>query len=216
MSNSQMDAIDYRYLLIEYYKKLRISENELSVILMVDHLLQQKNTLITPDLLSMRMNLDVKEIDKIFVALIERGLLQFDTGKKIKVSLKPLQKKLLKTFQEEMVQDAEDTNNKEKAEKIESVFKAFESEYKPSGLSPLEKSLINDWIDHGYTPDQIIDAMRECLSKGKKTFKSIDKLLLQWQTRDDIEKTGVSAVSDKWDKHIEETLKIAKAKWIDD
>ena len=65
MSNSQMDAIDYRYLLIEYYKKLRISENELSVILMIDHLLQQKNTLITPDLLSMRMNLDSKDIDKI-------------------------------------------------------------------------------------------------------------------------------------------------------
>jgi hypothetical protein len=58
--------------------------------------------------------------------------------------------------------------------------------------------------------------MRDCLSKGKKTFKSIDKLLYQWQTRDDIQKTGLSATSDKWDKNIEETLKIAKAKWIDD
>ena len=215
MSNSQMDAIDYRYLLIEYYKKLRITEAELSVILMVDHLLQQKNTLITPDLLSMRMNLDTKEIDKILVTLIERGFLQFDTGKKIKVSLKPLQKKLLKTFQDEMVQDAENHNNKEKAANIEKVQKAFESEFK-SGLSPLEKSLINDWIDHGYEAETIIDAMRDCLSKGKKTFKSIDKLLLQWQTRDDIQKTGASGASDKWDKNIEETLKIAKAKWIDD
>lgn len=215
MSNSQMDAIDYRYLLIEYYKKLRLSENELSVILMVDHLLQQKNTLITPDLLSMRMNLDVKEIDKIFVTLIERGLLIFDTGKKIKVSLKPLQKKLLKTFQEEMLQDAENHNNKEKSAKIESVKKTFENEFKP-GLSPLENSLIDDWIEHGYDADQIIDAMRECLSRGKKTFKAIDKLLLQWQTRDDIQKAGISGVSDKWDKNIEETLKIARAKWIDD
>ena len=58
--------------------------------------------------------------------------------------------------------------------------------------------------------------MKECLSKGKKTFKSIEELLLKWQARDDIEKTGVSATSDKWDKNIEETLKIAKAKWIDD
>ena len=103
----------------------------------------------------------------------------------------------------------------EKANNIEKVQKTFEAELKPE-LSPLEKSLINDWINHGYTADQIIDAMRECLSKGKKTFKSIDKLLLQWQTRDDIEKTGTSAVSDKWDKNIEESLKIAKAKWIDD
>ena len=215
MSNSQMDAIDYRYLLIEHYKKLRLSENELCVLLMIQQLLQQKNTLITPDLLSLKMTLDIKEIDKILVSLIERGLLQFDTGKKIKVSLKPLNKKLFKLFQEEMAQDLEERNNKEKASNIEKVQKAFIDEFKPE-LSPLEKSQISDWLAHGYTADQIIDAMRDCLSKGKKTFKSIDKLLLQWQTRDDIEKTGVSAASDKWDKNIEETLKIAKAKWIDD
>ncbi len=215
MSNSQMDAIDYRYLLIEHYKKLRLSENELCVLLLIQQLLQQKNTLVTPDLLAMKMNLDIKEIDKIFVALIERGLLQFDTGKKIKVSLKPLNKKLFKLFQEEMAQDLEERNNKEKASNIEKVQKAFQAELKPE-LSPLEKSVISGWISHGFTPDQIIDAMRECLSKGKKTFKSIEELLLKWQTRDDIEKTGVSATSDKWDKNIEETLKIAKAKWIDD
>ena len=215
MSNSQIDAIDYRYLLIEHYKKLRLSENELCVLLMIQQLLQQKNTLITPDLLSMRMTLDVKEIDKILVSLIERGLLQFDTGKKIKVSLKPLNKKLFKLFQEEMAQDLEERNNKEKASNIEKVQKVFMAEFKPE-LSPLEKTLISEWLAHGYSADQVIDAMRDCVSKGKKTFKAIDKLLLQWQTRDDIEKTGVSAASDKWDKNIVETLKIAKAKWIDD
>lgn len=215
MSNTQIDAIDYRYLLLEYYKKLRITETELSVILMIGHLLQQKNTLITPDLLSMKMNLDAKELDKIFVTLIERGFLTFDTGKKIKVSLKPLNKKLYECFQKEVVSEQENKNNKEKAEKFDSVCKAFEVEMKTT-LSPLEKSLISEWIEHGYTPEQIIDAMHECLSKGKKTFKSIDKLLLQWQTRDDIEKAGISGASNKWDKNIEETLKIAKTKWIDD
>lgn len=215
MSNSQIDAIDYRYLLIEHYKKLRLSENELCVLLMIQQLLQQKNTLITPDLLSLKMSLDVKEIDKILVALIERGLLQFDTGKKIKVSLKPLNKKLFKLFEEEMAQDIAERNNKERAANVEKVQKTFTTELKPE-LSPLEKSTISSWIAHGFTAEQIIDAMRECLSKGKKTFKSIDELLYKWQARDDIEKTGVSATSDKWDKNIEETLKIAKAKWIDD
>ena len=215
MSNTQIDAIDYRYLLLEYYKKLRITETELSVILMIGHLLQQKNTLITPDLLSMKMNLDAKELDKIFVTLIERGFLSFDTGKKIKVSLKPLNKKLYECFQKEVVAEQENKNNKAKLSSIETVCKAFETEFKEN-LSPLENSLINEWIDHGYSSDEIIDAMHECLSKGKKTFKSIDKLLLQWQARDDIEKAGVSGVSNKWDKNIEETLKIAKTKWIDD
>ena len=215
MSNSQMDAIDYRYLLIEHYKKLRLSENELCVLLLIQQLLQQKNTLVTPDLLAMKMNLDVKEIDKIFVALIERGLLQFDTGKKIKVSLKPLNKKLFKLFQEEMAQDLEERNNKEKASEIDKVQKAFVAEFKPE-LSPFEKQSINDWLASGYKAEEIIGAMRECLSRGKKTLKSIDELLVKWRKRDDIEKTGVSSVNDKWDKNIEETLKIAKAKWIDD
>jgi len=215
MSNSQMDAIDYRYLLIEYYKKLRLNENEVCVILMIWQLLKQKNTLITPDLLSMKMNLEAKELDTILVTLIERGFLQFDTGKKINVSLKPLEKKLLQTLTEEMAEDEEKRNDKEKVNDFQNVCKAFEDEFK-SSLSPLEKSVISDWLSHGYLADQIIDAMHECLSKGKKTFKSIDKLLLQWQTRDDIQKAGVSGASDKWDKNIEETLKIAKAKWIDD
>ena len=46
MSSVQMEALDFRYLLLEYYKKLRLSENEVMVILMIDHLLEQKNTLI--------------------------------------------------------------------------------------------------------------------------------------------------------------------------
>ena len=172
MSNSQMDAIDYRYLLIEYYKKLRLSENEVCVILMIWQLLKQKNTLFTPDLLSMKMNLDAKEIDKILVALIERGFLQFDTGKKIKVSLKPLERKLLKTLQEEMAEDDENRSNKEKVANFEKVVKTFEAEFKPS-LSPLEKSLVSDWLTHGYDAETIIDAMRECLSKGKKNATSV-------------------------------------------
>ena len=215
MSNSQNDAIDYKYLLLEYYKKLQISEEELVVILMVDHLVSQKNTLITPELLSMRMNGDPKKLDKTLVKLIERGLIKFDIDKKVKVSLKPLHKKLYEMFQKEVALDLELKTNKEKSEVLDKIIKTFEKEYKRT-LSPLERSIIIDWFDHGYTADQIIDAMMECLSKGKKTFREIDKLLLQWQTRDDIEKAGISAASNKWDQNIEKTIQIAKAKWIDD
>ena len=163
MSDSQMDAIDYRYLLIEYYKKLRLSENEVCVIFMIWQLLKQKNTLITPDLLAMKMNLDVKDIDKILVVLIERGILQFDTGKKIKVSLKPLEKKLLQTLQEEMAEDEEKRNNKEKTAEFNKVCKTFEESLK-TNLSPLQRSIISEWLGHGYSADEIIDAMRDCLS----------------------------------------------------
>ena len=215
MSSSQMEALDFRYLLLEYYKKLRINENELSVILMIDHLLGQKNTLITPDILCLKMNLSIKELDKIFVDLIEKGFLLFDTGKKIKISLKPLQKKLYEIFEKELAKENEINSSEEKSLCLKKIYNEYEKLLNRS-LSPLEISIINDWNARGYSENQIIDALKECLSKGKKTFKSIDKVLLQWQTRDDIEKAGYSATSDKWDKNIEKTLEIAKAKWIDD
>lgn len=214
MSSVQMEALDFRYLLLEYYKKLRISENELSVLLMIDHLLSQKNTLITPDLLAMKMSLSVKELDNIFVTLIEKGYLLFDTGKKIKVSLKPLNKKLYKVFEEELAKEHINSSNEEKVSLLNKLHKTFEDELKRT-LSPLEISLINEWVDHGYSPEIIVDALKEALSKGKKTLRSIDKILIQWQTRDEIEKAGFST-SDKWDKDIEKTMEIAKAKWIDD
>ena len=47
-------------------------------------------------------------------------------------------------------------------------------------------------------------------------MKNVDKILLQWRSRDDIEKTGYTAVNKDWNKDIEKTMKIAKAKWIDD
>ena len=36
MDNISMEALDFRYLLIEHYKKIGLDENELSVILVID------------------------------------------------------------------------------------------------------------------------------------------------------------------------------------
>ena len=210
-----MEALDFRYLLLEYYRKLRLNENELAVILMIDHLLGQKNTLITPDLLSLKMFLSSKELDKVFVSLIERGFLIFDTGKKIKVSLKPLKKKLYEAFEESLAKEHETKISEEKSKVLQNIYQVFESELSRP-LSPLEFSLIGEWVDHGYSDERIIEALRTALSKGKKTLKSVDKILLQWQARDDIEKSGSTAIKDDWDKDIEKTMEIIKTKWLDD
>lgn len=215
MSETTIEALDFRYLLLEYYRKLRLNENELATILMIDHLLGQKNSLVTPDLLSLRMSLSSKELDKIFVSLIERGFLIFDTGKKIKVSLKPLKKKLAEAFEEEMAKAHETKISEEKTKVLQNIYQVFEKELNRP-LSPLEISLIGEWVDHGYSDERIIEALRTALSKGKKTLKSVDKILLQWQARDDIEKSGNTAIKDDWDKDIEKTMEIIKTKWLDD
>ena len=215
MSVMQMEALDFRYLILEYYRKLRLSENELAVILMIDHLLGQKNSLVTPDLLSLKMSLSPKELDTIFVNLIERNFLIFDTGKKIKVSLKPLKKKLYEVFEESLAKEHETKISEEKTKVLQNIYQVFEKELNRP-LSPLEFSLIGEWVDHGYSDKKIIEALRVALSKGKKTLRSVDKILLQWQARDDIEKSGSTAIKDDWDKDIEKTMEIIKTKWLDD
>ncbi len=215
MSNVQMEALDFRYLLLEYYKKLKISENELAVIFMIDHLLSQKNTLVTPDLLSLKMNLSTKELDKIMVNLIEKNFLVYDIGKKTKISLKPLQKKLYEAFQLSLAKEQEISSSEEKSQYMSNIYEVFERELKRS-LSPLELSLINEWVNDGFSDETIINALNETLRKGKKTLKSVDKLLVQWKTRDDIEKEGISNVKEVWDDDIEKAMEIAKTKWIND
>lgn len=211
----QMEALDFRYLLLEYYRKLKLNENELAVVLMIDHLLGQKNTLITPDLLSMKMSLSSKELDKIFVDLIERGYLLFDTGKNIKVSLKPLKKKLYDVFEKALEKERETKMSEQKSKALQNIYQVFEKELSRP-LSPLEISLIGEWVDYGFSDETIIEAFRQALSKGKKTLKSVDKILLQWQARDDIEKTSRTTIKNNWEDDIEKTMEIIKAKWIDD
>ena len=94
------EALDFRYLLLENYKKLKITENELATILMIDHLIGQGNPFVTADLLSLKMSLDVKEIDKILASLLRKKMLEYvTTGKKTATTLDPLKQKLYSEFQ---------------------------------------------------------------------------------------------------------------------
>ena len=215
MSSVQMEALDFRYLLLEYYKKLRLSENEVMVILMIDHLLEQKNTLITPDLLSLKMNISSKELDKILVNLLERDLIVYDMGKKVKVSLKSLHKKLYETFQVALSKEQESVVSEKKAAYLKNIYEVFEKQLNRT-LSPLEFSMIGEWVNDGFDDETIIRALNEALSKGKKTIRSVDRILVQYKAKEDMEKTGMSNVKEVWDDDMESLLEVAKAKWIDD
>jgi len=94
------EAIDFRYLLIENYRKLKLNENELATIFVIDHLISQGNPFVTADLLSLKMTLDIKEIDKILAKLLTKGMFEYKTiGKNTVATLEPLKQKLYREFQ---------------------------------------------------------------------------------------------------------------------
>ena len=44
----------------------------------------------------------------------------------------------------------------------------------------------------------------------------MDKILLAKAKATEISQEGVTAINEKWNKNLEETIKIAKTKWLDD
>ena len=208
------EAIDFRYLLIENYKKLKLTETELATIFVVDHLISQGNPFITADLLSLKMSLDVKEIDRILAKLLTKGMFEYKTVNKTTVAtLEPLKQKLYREFQLFLSKEEEEKSSKRIKEELENVFTTFEKLLGRS-LSPVEVSKIHEWISYGYSDKTIIDALKEALSKNKKTLRSVDKILLSWSQRDDLQSEGHTPLSEEWDKNLEETIRIAKIPWI--
>ena len=210
------EAIDFRYLLIDNYKRLKISEEELAVLLVIDLLISQGNPFITADILSLKMTLKSGEIDKILATLLKKGLIDYVTkGKKTVTTLEPLNAKLYREFQVSFNREQEANNNKDTKEMLENIYAIFQQLLGRS-LSPVEIAKIGEWVSYGYTDEMIIAALKEAISKGKKSLRSVEKILLQWQARDDIESDGHTTVSEDWDKNLEETIRIAKTPWIDD
>lgn len=208
------EALDFRYLLIENYRKLKIKENELATIFVIDHLISQGNPFVTADLLSLKMNLDVHEIDAILANLITKGFFEYKLqGKKTVASLEPLKSKLYNEFQKFLSKEAEEATSTRIKEELDEIYSTYEKLLGRS-LSPLELTHIHEWVSSGYSQGIIIDALKEALSKGKKTLRSVDKILLTWSQKDDLLNEGLTPLSSEWDKNLEETIKIAKTPWI--
>lgn len=206
------EALDFKYLLLENYKKLKMSENELATILMMDHLINGGNSFITADLLSLKMTLDVKEIDKIIALLLTKGFMEYESYKgTTRCTLNPLKERLYHDFQVTLTTSALGENSSNSS--FENIYSVFEKEL-ARPLSPVEISKIREWISMGYEDEKIIDALKESISQGKKSLRNIDKILLMWSTRQDRETEGHSPISDDWDKNLEETIRIAKTPWI--
>ena len=210
------EALDFRYLLLENYKKLKITENELATIFMIDHLIAQGNPFVTADLLSLKMSLDVKEIDKILASLLKKKMLEYvTTGKKTATTLDPLKQKLFSEFHLYLTMEEEQKKKKQVSDELENIYATFQKLLNRS-LSPVEISRIREWVSYGFTDEQITNALKDGLSKGRKSLNSVDKILLSYQVRDDVSSEGMSPINKDWNKNLEETIRIAKTPWLDD
>ena len=118
-------ALDFEYLLLEFYKTLNIQEREVVIILMIEHLLKQGNDFITSDLLALKMKYDIKEIDASLSILFTKGYLEYkEVNNELHTSLDSLKKSLFKTFEKTIFTEEEISKNEIIEEKRKIIFDA--------------------------------------------------------------------------------------------
>lgn len=210
-NKKMMEAIDFTYVLLETYKGLPLTEKEAMVVLQIDHLLDQGNSLITADILSLRMGMKIKEIDTVLADLLKRGLVTYAKGEKgtLKTSLEPLRERIYSDFATRMEMEDDLGKRADSAEALKRLNAECEKSFRRT-LSPIEQSTLSQFLMSGYEEEAIRDAIIDVGKTQKRTMGEVDKLLRAKRRRDDIAAEGVSAVSDTYDKSIEETIELGK------
>ncbi len=171
-------ALDFEYLLLEFYKTLNIQEREVVIILMIEHLLKQGNDFITSDLLALKMKYDIKEIDASLSILFTKGYLEYkEVNNELHTSLDSLKKSLFKTFEKTIFTEEEISKNEIIEEKRKIIFDAFIASFNRN-LSPIEISRIDSWIEQDVDQTIILDALKDASNREKLSVMYIDRLIV--------------------------------------
>ena len=203
--------IDWKLLLINNYKNLYLQENEVMVILMIDLCLQRNISFVSLDMLALKMNYSVNELDKIYASLSARGyVVNKNENNKLVTSLDGIKDVLISQF---IMENSKKT--KEVKEDKDNIYSLFENEFgRP--LTPFEIDTIRDWIDSGYSIDHVKSALGEAIRNKTRSIRYVDKVLLNYRQQEEIKKEGNTTLSEKWRKNIDETMNIAKTRWVKD
>ena len=208
-------VISFRLALLDSYKKLGLNENETMVILLIDYLLSQGNSLITSDLLSLKMTLQPEEIDGILVELLNKKYLSYKTEEgKLVTSIENIRKIVYSEMKKTLTWEVK----KESVQKDESLISDLYSLYEDKAsqpLSPLEKDTIVSWLKNGYSEEEIKNAVLDTARFKKLTIRDVERTLKAKRRAKDLSEEGVSAIKDNYDKSIAETLENAKKLWGD-
>lgn len=186
MNFNNANAVNFSYLLLEFYKKLEIDESELAVILMIDHLLAQGNSFFNSKNISMNMNLSENEIDLIMTNLYKRKIVEFNIeNSKTVISLRPLKKLLYKKFQESIFTEEEIQQNKDLDSLRTEVYGELEI-VMARELSPLEITRVDEWISSGTSKEIIMEAINDAKYKKINSIKEIDRIISRKLREEDL------------------------------
>lgn len=200
----QQGATSIPNLLLKYYKKIGLNDQELILII---HLLRFKcednDPFPTTERLNEYMSTEDTVLRSIIAGLIEKNILTVvhyyveETGEVFNsYSYDNLFEKISEVWAQDKMSQLQRTRkailkNQSKAirevtgvgreKNFTKVYKAFEREFGRL-LSPIEIQEIQKWLEEdGHDTEIVMEALRRAVLLGKHNFKYIDSILLEWK-----------------------------------
>ena len=162
-------------ILINHYKELGISDEELIVIIVI--MSYGDKVLYDPEAFAKEINGNKKSIMMIIDNLCDKNILSLVIEKNNKKTYEYISLDLLYEKLFNMVIDKSDDS-----EIDNSVFSVFENELGKM-LSPMEYEKIKEWITNGNSNEMIICALREAVLNGVSNLNYIDTILNTWKKK---------------------------------
>ena len=119
--------IDWKQLLINNYRNLDLKEEEVMILLVIDSLLNNNETIITPDLLALKMNYSQQVLDKHLSSLLNKNLINIEEDEqgKIKTTLNGVKYIVVSDF----LKAQTNTKSEDDLQKEQNLFEIFENQF---------------------------------------------------------------------------------------
>lgn len=176
--------VNISQLFFQFYKELKISDEEAMLLMHVHAFQQAGNHFPTPDEIGARMMCSQKSVTTMLQKLMQQGFIaiQQEMANDIlseSISLQPLWNRLMDCVDEEV--------HSEKVHSLKEmegqVFQLFEQEF-GRFLSPMEIETISMWMDQdGHTPAVIRMALKEAVISQKMSLRYVDRILFEWKKK---------------------------------
>lgn len=182
-------TISFTEEMIKNYSKLKITEIEAMLLIHLYHQLDSNNNLLSVKDLTLKMSIDEDSISKYVISLIQKGFVELELNEGEEIF------KLDGTYEAiaRLLDDQEEDNIfKDRQDLISQVILYIETTY-ARPCTPADLMIVNNWLDLGYSFQDIKKAILDSLKAKKLHLKYADAILASRKKQENRETVVVDA-----------------------
>ena len=192
-----------------FIKKALSLKLSLEEFLMLTYFDNDNNGYLNIDEVSHNIGISSEEAYNIFTSLLTKKIIDIKTEKDLEGRL--IERVSLDNFYEMILKDQ---TEEQKKEIKTDIYTEFEKEF-ARPITSMEYEIINAWLEHNYSEELIVGALKEAVYNGVRNLRYIDKILYEWN------KKGFKTMQDV-NNHLEkretkkEDSELFDYNWLDD